>query len=171
MAIYKSSNSNYTGLTCYENRNLLSKIQNRFKGYVEIPLNLSDFIIHNNLDMILNNDIINYETFDIYNFEDLYETELKEIEESIEDYIDLKEVNNDEDLTEIIEEQAIENIYNIEVYQYFIVSEYDIKNYWIKYTNYPIYYNNELDLYLIGITHYGMSWDYFGTSFKIRQYL
>ena len=32
-------------------------------------------------------------------------------------------------------------------------------------------YNEEMDLYLIGITHYGMSWDYFGTTFKIRQYL
>ena len=168
--IYKSSDSKYTGLTCYENRNLLLKLQNQFKGYIEIPLNLNDFIKHNNLDMILNNTIYNCETFKIYNYEDLYQNEIKIINEDLDNYIDWDQVDNETDLNEIIEEQAINNIYNMEVYQYFIISEYDLR-YWENYTDYPIFYNNEMDLYLIGITHYGMSWDYFGTTFKIRQYL
>ena len=52
-----------------------------------------------------------------------------------------------------------------EVYQYFIISNHDIDK-WIKYTNYPIFYNYEIDLYLIGITHYGISWKFISTDFK-----
>lgn len=174
MTVFKSATSNYQGVKCYENKGLLKKIENQIKGYIEIPLNLNQFIRHNQLDMILNNTIIEHENFEIYNYEKLYQIEYKEIKENPDSYIDIeefKEFETSEELEEHIINLAYENAYQYEVYQYFIVPEYDVERFWDKYTTYPIYYNSDLDVYLLGITHWGMSWDYFGTSFKVRQYL
>lgn len=55
-----------------------------------------------------------------------------------------------------------------EVYQYFVIPNKDV-DLWDKYTDYPIFYNYELNMYLLGITHYGMAWKYFGTSFEVFQ--
>ena len=55
-----------------------------------------------------------------------------------------------------------------EVYQYFVIPNNDA-DLWKKYTNYPIFYNYDLDMYLLGITHYGMSWKYFSTSYEVFQ--
>jgi len=174
MTIFKSATSNYQGIKCYENKGLLKKIENRFKGYIEVPLNLVDFIKCNNLDMILNNSIIEDKSFEIYNYDKLYQNECKIISDNLEDYItseEFEELETSEELTERIQEIASDSVNGTEVYQHFIVSEYDVEHYWDKYTDYPIYYSYDLDIYLVGITHFGMSWKYFGTSFKVRQYL
>ena len=46
--------------------------------------------------------------------------------------------------------------YELDIFQYYIIKEND-KDLFKKYTDYPIFYCNELDLYLIGITHYNIS--------------
>ena len=74
----------------------------------------------------------------------------------------------DHDLSEAIYDYCLEYFWEgCEVYQYFIVPEYDVERYWSEYTSYPIFYNDVLDVYLIGITHYGMAWKYFNTNFKV----
>ena len=45
--------------------------------------------------------------------------------------------------------------YELDIFQYYIIKEND-KELFEKYTNYPIFYCYELDLYLIGITHYNI---------------
>lgn len=52
-----------------------------------------------------------------------------------------------------------------EVYQWYIISNNgaSILKDW---TNEIVYYNDELDLYLWGVTHYGTSWDYVLTDIK-----
>ena len=52
-----------------------------------------------------------------------------------------------------------------EVYQWYIISDNgaSILKDW---TNEIVYYNDELDLYLWGVTHYGTSWDYVLTDIK-----
>ena len=65
---------------------------------------------------------------------------------------------------------AYDSMYD-EVYQFYIVPEYEVERYWDVYTNYPIYYSEDLDIFLIGITHWGMSWKFFGTDFIYREYL
>ena len=52
-----------------------------------------------------------------------------------------------------------------EVYQWYIISDNgaSILKDW---TNEIVYYNDELDLYLWGVTHYGKSWDYVLTDIK-----
>ena len=54
----------------------------------------------------------------------------------------------------------------IDIYQYYIISEsgYRILS---EYTNEIVYYNDELDIYIWCITHYGTSWDYVLTEIKI----
>lgn len=48
------------------------------------------------------------------------------------------------------------NPYELDIFQYYIIKEND-KELFEKYTDYPIFYCNDLDLYLIGITHYNIS--------------
>lgn len=55
-----------------------------------------------------------------------------------------------------------------EIFQYYIISEYgaDILE---RYTDEIVYYNEQLDLYLWGITHFGTSWDYVLTNIVIDK--
>lgn len=170
MAIYRSARSVHLYLNCYENKGLLKKIQNRFKGFIEIPLNLSDFIKHNSLNMVLNNDIYDCELFELYNFEEIYNITLEDILNDPQSYLDIDDIESQEELEEVASEVAYDSMYD-EVYQFYIIPEYEAERYWAKYTNYPIYYSEELEIFLIGITHWGMSWEYFETDFIYREYL
>ena len=63
-----------------------------------------------------------------------------------------KEVNEDGDLYDI--------------YQYYIISNSGAQ-FLADHTDEIIFYNEELDMYLWGITHYGTSWDYVLTDIKL----
>lgn len=56
-------------------------------------------------------------------------------------------------------------LYN-EVFQYYIISDNgaEILKEW---TNELVWYNEELDMYVWGVTHWGTSWDYVLTDIKI----
>ena len=53
-----------------------------------------------------------------------------------------------------------------EIFQYFIISDSGA-NILQDYTNEIIYYNEKLDMYVWGVTHYGTAWDYVLTNIKI----
>lgn len=53
----------------------------------------------------------------------------------------------------------------IDVFQYFIVSDYGARLIQ-ECTNEILWYNEELDMYVWGVTHYGTSWDYVLTDIK-----
>lgn len=53
-----------------------------------------------------------------------------------------------------------------EVFQWFIVDDNGARI--LKEFNEIVYYNQELDLYLWGVTHFGTSWDYVLTNIKIE---
>ena len=65
-------------------------------------------------------------------------------------------------INELEEEQ--ENSYNAEIYQYYIVSSQGAEI--LKEINEIVFYNEELDMYIWGITHYGTSWSYVLTDIK-----
>lgn len=70
-----------------------------------------------------------------------------------------------EQIEELEEEQ--ERLYNQEIFQYFIVSDYGAEM--IKqYTEDPLFYNETLDMYVWGITHYGTAWSYVLTDVKLN---
>lgn len=54
-----------------------------------------------------------------------------------------------------------------EIFQYFIISErgYDILS---ELTNEIVFYNEKLDMYVWGVTHFGTAWNYVLTNIKIE---
>jgi len=94
-----------------------------------------------NIDMILNNELINVLPFEVYR--------------SIEP--DDDEDDDEEDLY-LYESDP-------EVFQYYIIKERDL--FIASLLNEPVFYNSEIDLYLIGITHWGTSWDYVLTDIDL----
>ena len=53
----------------------------------------------------------------------------------------------------------------VEIYQYYIISERDAERL-AEYTNELVYYNDRLDVYLLGVSHFGTSWDYVPSNWK-----
>jgi len=47
--------------------------------------------------------------------------------------------------------------YEDEIFQWYIVSE---PSFAIRFTKEPVFYDNELHLYVLGVTHFGTDWDY-----------
>jgi len=54
----------------------------------------------------------------------------------------------------------------LEVYQYYIITDSGAR-FLSDYTDELVFYNEELDMYLWGITHFGTSWDYVLTDIKL----
>lgn len=85
--------------------------------------------------------------------------EMIETDESFEDsgkHLEMK--NKMEELQEQIEELEEEQDYGDEIYQYYIVSDNGARI--LKEINEIVFYNEELDMYVWGVTHWGTSWDY-----------
>ena len=66
-----------------------------------------------------------------------------------------------------IDELQNQQDYPPEIFQWYIVNGNgaDIIK---EYTDDPLYYNEALDMYLWGVTHYGTSWDYVLTDVKLN---
>ena len=56
---------------------------------------------------------------------------------------------------------------SVDIYQYYIVSDNGARI--LEECNEIVYYNEELDMYVWGVTHYGTSWDYVLTDVKIEK--
>ena len=56
--------------------------------------------------------------------------------------------------------------YDIEIYQYYIVSSSGFEI--LQELDEIVFYNEELDMYVWGVTHCGTSWDYVLTSIEIE---
>lgn len=63
-------------------------------------------------------------------------------------------------------EEENEDGYYQEVYQYYIIT-YEGARILKDLTDEIVYYHEELDMYLWGITHFGTSWDYVLTDIKL----
>ena len=57
-----------------------------------------------------------------------------------------------------------ENYSEFEIYQYFIVSGWDLTQVKEDYPNLLLEYLEPLDLWILGVTHFGTSWDYILTD-------
>lgn len=127
-------------------------------------------------DAVLNNDIMDL-TCDIGSWEQLSGTidntdeiekleekkdELEEQNESSPSQILENEIYNLNDrITELESEQDDEP----DVFQWFIVDDWGARL--LQDINENVYYNEKLNMYLWGVTHYGTSWDYVLTSIAI----
>lgn len=61
---------------------------------------------------------------------------------------------------------TIDNSEEIEVFQWFIIDDWGARLLQQE-TNEIVYYNETLDMYLWGVTHFGTSWNYVLTNIKI----
>ena len=76
------------------------------------------------------------------------------------DYDDLELVNGAD-----YDEEAD---YYEDIYQYYIISD-DTAKRLMEHTNEIIYYHNRLDIYILGVNHYGTSWSYILTEFRLDE--
>lgn len=65
-------------------------------------------------------------------------------------------------------EDEIENATPGEVFQYFLIDERGLELAQEFLPEYPIWHNTTLDLYILGVTHFGTSWDYVLTNVKLE---
>ena len=98
-----------------------------------------------------------------------YEDTINEVMERDEDY----EENHvyiamNENISRIEEDiEALEDAHYDEIFQYFIISDNGAEI--LKdYTNEIVFYNEALDMYVWGVTHWGTSWDYVLTDIKLN---
>lgn len=173
-----------------DNNLAISLDLNQFIRYFDLDMILNNTLISIEVPCKLWNGITQgVSTFELYNYETLLNQYIDQVTEDvkndlenktdymldclleyhIEDYDTTEEIFQSgvtvDDLQDEIRYYCTDSM-DYECYQYFIISEYDLQ-YWTKYTDYPIFYNDKLDVYLLGITHYGMSWSYFPTEFYI----
>lgn len=141
-------------------------------GYVDYATLAKSF------DAVLNNDIMSL-TYDIGFWEQVSGTvdNSEEIEE-LEEKRDELEDENDESpsqileneiniLNEKIEELESEQDEQPEIFQYFIVDDWGGRL--LQDMNEIVFYNEKLDMYLWGVTHYGTSWEYVLTNIPIEK--
>jgi len=129
-------------------------------------------------DAVLNNDIMN-KTYDIgyWEQESGYIDNSDEIEELQERIEELEVKNEDEpnaaiddqieELQERIEELENEQDEMPEVFQWYIIDDNGARI--CEEFNEIVYYNETLDMYLWGVTHWGTSWDYVLTDIECEK--
>lgn len=124
-------------------------------------------------DAVLNNTIVQ-RTWDVVGYweqESGMVDNSEEIEELREKIEELMLDNENDEHTEEIEELE-DQIAELEeeqdqmddIYQYYIVSDNGAEI--LKEINEIVFYNEELDMYVWGVTHYGTSWSYVLTDIK-----
>ena len=93
----------------------------------------------------------------MYEFEELEEGETNDYYEEVKTR-----------LAEIDEEiETLEDAHYDEIFQYFIISDNGAEI--LKdYTNEIVFYNEALDMYVWGVTHWGTSWDYVLTDIRLN---
>lgn len=102
------------------------------------------------------------------------EDELEEVQASNESskeekiIAELKQIESEIDtLNDQIDKLENEQDYQPEVFQWYIVD--DLGGRLLQEVNEIVYYNETLDMYLWGVTHYGTSWDYVLTNIPIEK--
>lgn len=127
-------------------------------------------------DAVLNNDIMSL-TYDIGSWEQVSgiidnSEEIEELEEKRDELEEENESspsqileNEINEINEQIEELESEQCDGLEVFQWFIVDDWGARL--LQDINEIVYYNETLDVYIWGVTHYGTSWDYVLTNIKI----
>ena len=127
-------------------------------------------------DAVLNNDIMSL-TYDIGYWDQVSgiidnTDDIEELEEKIDELEEKNEIspsqiieNEIDVINEKIEELENEQDNDPEVYQWFIVDDWGARL--LQDINQIVYYNETLDMYLWGVTHYGTSWSYVLTSIAI----
>lgn len=159
----------------YENKNKL--------------LSLSNILRYHDVNMVLCNDILDVDDeMELQNMDYLVDTDdvktwISEYtnDDFLMDFFDYDDNKHDIDnLTDddlqlikddycmdIIDDLDLYNYYD-DIYQYYIIDDYS-SDLFIK-LQYPVFYSNALNVYVVGITHWGTSWNYILTNQTFDDY-
>ena len=134
--------------------------------YYDIAMILCNNITSMNIDCISCPKYIDND--DIQTWINEYNNELLIDDYDVETFDDL----TDDDIKEIINNYGDDIMDDLglypDIFQWYIIRESDV--YWLE-NDYPIYYCDELDLYIVGITHLGISWDMVYTNVEVPQFM
>lgn len=130
-----------------------------------------DMILCNNIasmDIYCINELKCIDTDDVETWINEYYSELLTDDYDVETFDDL----TDDDIEEIINNYGYDIMNDLgiytDVYQWYIVNERDV---YLLENDYPIYYCDELDLHIVGITHLGMSWSLVYSNVEVPQFM
>lgn len=142
---------------------------------------IRDAILCNKITEIDPEIFYNQET-GFYTYEELYNDKLEELKEEYKNKIlegpgaTAKQIAEGwktmEELEQEAEDYANEEQYNYEFYQYFII---DLNHYDVKYLKeleqhtLHIMWSEVLECYILGVGHWGTSWDYIGSDFDLIE--
>ena len=90
------------------------------------------------------------------------------------DYLTLSKIvvdcilNNTLRAETLMDWEVVNGDYDEYIYQEYIISEYGYE-FLSEYTDEIVLYNEKLDIYLWGITHFGTSWDYVLTDIELEK--
>ena len=159
----------------YENQNKLLSLDNVLK-YHDVDMVLCNDILDVDCDMELQNMDYLVDTDDVktwiseYTNDDFlmdffdYDDNKHDIDNLTDD--DLQLVKDDY-LMDIIDDLDLWNYYD-DIYQYYIIDDYS-SDLFIK-LQYPVFYSNVLNVFVVGITHWGTSWSYILTNQTFDDY-
>lgn len=140
------------------------------KGYVDYAT------LANAFNCVLNNDIISL-TYDIGDWNQVSgqidnSEKIEELGKKLDELVEQNEDNSSQileneinEIEEEIEELEDEEHEEPEIFQYFIVDELGADL--LQRANEILYCNEELDMYVWGVAHFGTCWDYVLTSIAI----
>lgn len=121
---------------------------------------------------VLNNNIISatgWENWDKISGIVSNAEEIDELEEKIDELLETVDEDDEEviELRDKVAELEEEENYEPEIFQYYIVDDNGATI--LEEANEIVFYNEELDMYVWGVTHYGTAWDYVLTNIKIEK--
>lgn len=96
--------------------------------------------------------------------DDLLRDMIDNDQENTEEYKKLEKKYNE--ITSDIQELKDEENYPAEIFQYYIISDSGARIL-CELTDEIVFYNDELDMYIWGVCHYGTAWDYVLTDIPV----
>ena len=121
-------------------------------------------------DAVLNNDIMQKTAdrgyWDIFSGNEEY-YEYNGDEYSYNELDELRDEYDDESEEYEAISEALDNPYYHDIFQYYIVSDNGAEI--LAEAGEIVFYNEELDIYVWGVTHWGTSWDYVLTNIEITE--
>ena len=167
---------------------VLYMITNNYENKNKL-LSLSNILRYHDVNMVLCNDILDVDDeMELQNMDYLVDTDdvktwISEYtnDDFLMDFFDYDDNKHDIDnLTDddlqlikddycmdIIDDLDLYNYYD-DIYQYYIIDDYS-SDLFIK-LQYPVFYSNALNVYVVGITHWGTSWNYILTNQTFDDY-
>lgn len=167
---------------------VLYMITNNYEKQHKV-LSLSNILRYHDVNMVLCNDILDVDCdMELQNID--YRVDTDDVKTWISEYAnddflmdffdyddnkhdidnltddDLQLVKDDY-LMDIVDDLDLYDYYD-DIYQYYIIDDHS-SDLFIK-LQYPVFYSNALNVFVVGITHYGTSWNYILTNQTFDDY-